>query len=111
MPMGLFDRTVTLYRKEKNGIIRQVVENCYLERKDVAETDLSGLRRDRKFLLILTGDARVYPGDRIFEGFGPEIGLEQWGEFIPVAVPELMEVAFTKAYYVGDEISHVEAGR
>lgn len=111
LPNGLFGRTITLYRKEKSGIVRQVVDNCYLERKDVAETDLSGLRRERKFLLILPGDARIYPGDRVFEGIGPELGLDQWGGFIPVSVPELMEVAFAKACYVGDEVSHMEAGR
>jgi len=107
---GLFDRTVTVYRKEKDRVIRQVVENCYLEREDALGRDVGGIRKERKFLLIVPGAAPVCPGDRIFDGVGPEISPEQWAEFIPVKVQEVMEVSYTKPYYWQGQLCHIEAG-
>lgn len=111
MGSGLFDKTVTLYRKENGKILRQVVENCYLSREDSLQRDVSGARKERKFLLIVPGECSVLPGDRVYEGIGPEIGLQQWAGFIPVQVAELMEVSYARAYSWGGETSHVEAGR
>lgn len=110
MNSGLFDKTVTVYRKQGEEILRQVIENCYLCYEDVLQTDLNGCRRERKFLLIVPGDDPILPGDRVFAGIGPEIGLEQWDGFIPVNVAKLMEVSYAKAYSWDGKTSHVEAG-
>ena len=108
---GLFDKTVTVYRKQGEEILRQVIENCYHCYEDVLQTDLNGCRKDRKFLLIVSWNALiVQPGSRVFDGIGPEIGLEQWDSFIPVNVAKLMEVSYAKSYSWGGKTSHVEAG-
>ena len=108
---GLFDKTVTVYRKEDDEIQRQVIENCYLCYEDSLRTDLGGCRKERKFLLVVPGESPVQPGDRVFDGVGPTVGLEQWGSFIPVNVAGLMEVSYARAYSWGGRTSHVEAGR
>lgn len=109
---GLFDKTVTVYRKQGGEIIRQVAESCYLSREDVLSRDVTGCRKERNFLLIMPGDVqKVFPGDRVFEGVGPEVTLEQWAGFIPVKVDNLMEVSYAKACSFGGKTSHVEAGR
>lgn len=108
---GLFDKTVTVYRKEGEQIQRQTIKNCYLCYEDILQTDLGGCRKERKFLLIVPWNALIVrPGSRVFDGVGPEVGLEQWDCFIPVNVPEVMEVSYAKAYYWAGEVSHVEAG-
>ncbi len=108
---GLFDKTVTVYRKEDGKVFRRVIENCYLSREDCLQSDISGCRKERKFLLIVPGDYSILPGDRVYEGIGPEIGEDQWAGFIPVKVEKLMEVAYAKAYSWAGKTSHVEAGR
>ncbi|MBQ7340907.1 MAG: hypothetical protein IJW41_01900 [Oscillospiraceae bacterium] len=107
---GLFSQTVTLYRKASEGVLRRVLENCYLSREDLLQTDLGGCRKERKFLLIVPESCLILPGDRVFEGIGPEIGLEQWPGFIPVNVAELMEVSYAKPCYWQGKLCHVEAG-
>lgn len=109
---GLFDKTVTVYRRQDGKVIRQVAENCYLSREDILSRDVTGYRKDTKFLLIMPGNTQqVFPGDRVFAGVGPEITPEQWAGFIPVKVEALMEVSFAKPCYWNGELSHVEAGR
>ena len=107
---GLFDRTVTLYRKG-GGICRRVIENCYLSRQDSLQKDVSGCRKERKFLLIVPGECSILPGDRVYEGIGPGIGEDQWAGFIPVKVEELMEVSYAEPCFWNGQVSHVEAGR
>lgn len=108
---GLFDRTVTVYRKEGEIIQRQVIENCYLTYEDILRTGLDGDRMERKFLLIVSHNAPIVrPGSRVFDGIGPEVSLEKWDSFIPVNVPGLMKVSYAKAYSWGGRTSHVEAG-
>ena len=108
---GLFDKTVTVYRKEGDVIMRQVIENCHLCYEDIMQTGLDGTRKERKFLLIVPGNPQtLFPGSRVFDGIGPEVGLEQWDRFIPVNVPGLMEASYAKAYSWGGSTCHVEAG-
>ena len=103
---SLCDRTVTVYRVGNGKLQRLVVEGCYYAYED--GLDMGGF--DRKFLLVMPGACqRVFPGDRIYDGIGPE--EVQWQEFIPVKVAGLSEVAYVRPWFYGGVIQHVEAGR
>ena len=103
---SLCDRTVTVYRFSKNKLQRLVVEGCYYAYED--GLDMGGF--DRKFLLVMPGDCqRVFPGDRIFDGIGPE--EVDWERFIPVKVAGLSEAAYVRPWFWGGSMQHVEAGR
>lgn len=105
-------QTVTIYRKQGDSILRQAAENCYLEARDQRVTDTLGSRGDFSFLLVMPGpDRRVFPGDRVMAGEGPEVSLEDWDGFIPAKVPGLYEVEYAAPYTWEGETCHVEAGR
>lgn len=112
MTYPLCHQTVTVYHREGQQIIRKVAENCYYHWQDQKLVDAEGVRLDRKFLLILPGDTQgVFPGDRIYDGEGPEVSLGQWAEFLPVLVPGLSEAAYAICHSFDGRICHTEAGR
>ena len=99
------DRTVTVYRFERGKLQRLVVNGCYYAYEDTLDGGFQ-----RKFLLVMPGDCqRVFPGDRIFDGVGPE--EVEWKSFIPVKVAGLSEVAFVRPWFWGGAMQHLEAGR
>ena len=103
---GLCRQTVTVYRFSRGKLQRLVVRGCYYAYEERME--LGGF--DRKCLLIMPGDCqRVFAGDRIFDGIGPE--EVDWEQFIPVHVEGLSEIAYTRPWFYGGSIQHVEAGR
>lgn len=107
---SLCRQTVTVYRKSKDTIQRLVVEGCYYVWEDVTLTDVLGTRVERRFLLIMPGCCqRVFPGDRIYNGVGPE--EVTWQEFIPVKVDGLSEAAYVRPSWWGGNVCHFEAGR
>ena len=109
---GLLNQTVTVYHREENTIRRTVAENCYLEMEQRQQADKLGLWKQTRFLLIMPGECqRVFPGDRVMRGIGPQITREQWKSFLPAAVPGLGEAAYAAPFYVDGKLSHVEAGR
>ena len=101
----LCDRTVTVYRLEKGQVHRRVLTQCFYRYEDVAAED----RFTRKFLLICPGTEALRPGDRIFDGIGPE--QVDWAQFLPVAVPGLSEAAYAAPRHWQGSIAHWEAGR
>ena len=101
----LCDRTVTLYRQQDVQVIRQVLHGCFYRYEDVAEDD----RFVRKFLLIRPGAGELRPGDRVFDGIGPEEVV--WAEFLPVNVPGLSQAEYAAPHYFDGNIAHWEAGR
>ena len=108
----LCDQTVTVYRKRGQEILRLVVEGCYLQRQAERSVDTLGCRVEHSFLLVMPGETqRVFPGDRIMAGIGPEIGPEDWAGFLPAAVDGLYEAEYAAPYYWDGAICHVEAGR
>lgn len=112
MDYSLCCQTVTVYRKEGDAVYRQVVDTCYLQIEDVQKEHLAGGVAERKFLLIMPCQQQlVLPGDRIFHGIGPEVGIEQWPMFIPATVAELVEAEYVKPFYWEGQLCHVEAGR
>lgn len=103
--------TVTVYRKESEGVFRQVLDNCFLSWEEQVVTDKFGTRKGVEFLLICPGDTqKIFPGDRIYAGVGPEAEEVQWGEFLPAAVPGLGQVSYVRVYRLDGENCHTEAG-
>ncbi len=112
MTYPLCHQTVTVYRRAGESISRLVVEGCAYQWQDCRVEDELGAHLERRFLLILPGDRQqVFPGDRIYDGIGPEITAADWADFIPVNVPTLSEVAYAKPWYLDGQLCHVEAGR
>ena len=112
MEYGMCDRTVTVYRKTESGILRNVIHGCYYTWQQEQTVDTYGCRKETKFLLVMPGDTqRVFVGDRIFDGVGPEIATDGWAGFIPAAVPGLAEAEYVLPCYFDGRLCHVEAGR
>lgn len=104
-------QTVTVYRKKSDGIFRQEIPNCFLQWEEKASVNPAGQWRERKFLLVQPGEQRVFAGDRVFDGIGPEITQQQWASFLPAQVEGLGQVEYAKAYFWQGEPCHTEAGR
>ena len=101
----LCNQTVTLYRRVGDTVERRVLEGCFYHYEDV----LTQERFARKFTLIHPGAEEIRPGDRVFDGVGPEQVV--WAEFLPVCVAGLSEVSYAKPWYLDGKIAHWEAGR
>ena len=112
MDYSLCTQTVTVYRKTPDGILRQELPGCFMQWREEETFDRLGRKKERKFLLIQPGQMqRVFLGDRVFEGIGPEITPEHWVEFIPSAVERLGQVSYVTPYRWQGKILHTEAGR
>ncbi len=108
MDYPLCDRTVTVYHRQGEAVTRRVVHGCWYHYEDVCDENLvQGFAR--KFLLIQPGENMIYPGDRIFDGEGPE--TVDWDTFLPVNVPGLSQAAYATPWQLNGQICHVEAGR
>lgn len=102
----LCDQTVTLYSTTGRGVVRQVVKGCFYQWQ--RQLGIDGLE-DTKFLLILPPDVRVGPGDRVYDGIGPE--QVEWEDFLPVSIPGLAQVEYVQPQYFRGRVHHIEAGR
>ena len=106
---SLCDQTVTIYRKEEETVSRKVIANAFLAAKVSCPNESYGKSKEKTFLLIIPGDTfPVQPGDRIFDGIGPETVV--WQVFVPAAVSELYEISYVKPCRWNGEITHWEAG-
>ena len=102
---SLCDQTVTVYRREGKKILRQVVENCYLQAELSQTEDEYGQRRQHRFLLIVPGgEQAVFPGDRVIRGIGPEVNV--WQE-----TGDMLQIGYAENFYWQGEFCHTEAGR
>lgn len=107
---SLCDRTVTVYRMEQEGLRRLVVQGCHYSYEDILEHGAAGERLERKFLLVMPGaQQRVFAGDRIYDGVGPE--QVDWEDFLPASVPGLSIVQYARVHRWQGDICHCEAGR
>lgn len=109
MDYSLCDQTVTLYRRRGENITRQVVENAHYayERRQV--TDQYGTREETAFLLVIPGEVELQPGDRVYDGIGPEI--VDWDGFTPVAVEGLSQAEYVRVWRWQGKACHTTAGR
>lgn len=93
-------QTVTVYRRTETGIFRQVIPGCFFQQEERKG-------ESPEFLLIQPGEEQlIFPGDRIFDGIGPEIRLEDWGASAPAA-----EASYARVYRWEGKFCHTEAGR
>ena len=104
----LCTQTVTLYRRQNNAVQRRVVTGCYYDWKLISTNAPEGQRRDTAFLLILPPGESVQPGDRIYDGIGPE--NVDWQTFLPSMVQGLSQATWVRPCYVGSSLHHTEAG-
>lgn len=96
MNYALCRQSVTIYRPGH----REVLQNVHLELRQKQRTDAIGRRQEWSFLLIVPGaEQRVFPGDRLLPGVGPE----QPGTDCPV-------VRWAEVKYLGGQPVHTEAG-
>lgn len=103
---GLCNQTVTLYGVRGGEILRRVAEGCYLASESGITENTFGKSRLKKFLLIIPGDQDLQPGDRVFEGVGPE-GVN-WQSFVPAFTEGLYEIGRVKKQLWEGEITHTE---
>ena len=109
MDYSLCDGIVTFYRNTGEEIIRQVADNCHLSGKYRTATESYGKSMEKKFLLIIpAGGFSPEPGDRVYDGIGPE--EVDWDRFIPALVTELYEISFVNPCSWEGELAHWEAG-
>lgn len=105
----LGDQTVSVYRREADGVVRRVFHRCCYTHTARLVRHERYERLERQCLLVLPGAVELKPGDRVFEGLGPE--QVDWDSFLPVSVPGLSEVSWVRQYAVDGKIHHTEAGR
>ena len=107
----LFADTVTVYRTDGKQVFRQVLMGCNMQMQSCIEPHVSGNRVRKDFTLFIPGPKEyVLPGDLIFRGIGPVISMTQWPEFIPAAVPELVQAEYIQPFYLYGTLHHTEVG-
>lgn len=106
---SLCDQTVTLYRRRGQEISRQVVKNAHFSYQAQQVTDQFGTRQETAFELIVPGEIDLQPGDRVYDGIGPE--TVDWNSFLPVTVAGLAQVQYVKPCFWQGEVCHTVAGR
>lgn len=102
----LCTQTVTVYSAADQGITRRVIRGCFYHYQ--RQTDPEGLEKTT-FLLVLPAGETVLPGDRIYDGIGPEQVV--WEQFLPVNTVGLSQVEYVTPYYFQGRLHHTEAGR
>ena len=89
------DQTVTVYR----GDLRQVICGCYLEISQGRQ--LQDERPRWEFLLVVPcQEQRVFPGDLLIPGIGPEI---------LTAAHRPIPVTQVRPYFWNGSLTHIEA--
>ena len=106
---GLCYQTVTLYLRREDGVIRQVVRNASFIYGVQQVKDHLGTRQETAFQLIIPGNVDLAPGDRVYDGIGPE--SVDWDTFLPVSVPGLAEVEYVQHCAWRNLLCHTRAGR
>lgn len=110
MQYPLCRQTVTVYRKEEDGVSRYLVNNAFYRYETRLTETEEGLRMDRTCLLVVPGNDFVpRAGDRVFDGIGPE--TVDWDSFLPVSVAGLSELNYAAPQYWMGRLCHTEAGR
>ena len=109
--MSAFNQTVTVYRRRGGQVSRSVYEGCVYQWRIAQRQDEWGNRQDTLFLLVLPGEVPLEPGDRVFDGIGPEVIADEWVRFIPVNVPGLGQIGYVRPCRLGRRVCYTEAGR
>lgn len=103
---SLCNQTVTLYGIREGNMLRQILENCHFAVEAGQKAENYGKSRLSKFLLIIPGDVDLQPGDRVYDGIGPED--VNWQTFVPAFTDGLYEIGRVKKQLWEGEVTHVE---
>ena len=107
----LCNQTVTVYHKTADAVIRTVHEKAFFEFKKTQNVDKTSRKEANSFLLVIPGNTQsVFNGDKVLEGSGPEISLDEWPAFNPKEVQQLVVVSYADPKRWNSEIVHTEAG-
>ena len=115
----LCTQTVTLYHPDPDSetVTRTLVAGVFLDRRVKMNFTETGCQAAQAFLLVIPaaagepGDAyTLEPGDRIFEGSGPELSWQEWPEFLPALREGICCVQYVDPKKVRGRFSHLEAG-
>jgi len=109
--MSILDQTVTVYRCRNGQVSRRVYDRCSYQWHLAQRQEEWGERQDTLFLLVIPGEVCLEPGDRVFDGIGPEVSAEEWVRFIPVTVPGLGQIDYVRPCRLGRWVRYTEAGR
>ena len=101
-------KTVTVYHAAEDGVIRRVLEDCVYQHRVVRQELPAGIWEERKCKLLIPGLDPIVPGDRVYDGIGPE--MVDWETFLPANVPGLSQVQYVTRYDA-TPLCHTEAGR
>ena len=104
-------QVVTCYRKTGDAVTRQVLDGVFYSYRDRVTGQMPGTCFQRLFTLIIPGEVVVQPGDRIYDGVGPEVNAAGWAGFIPACVPGLSQVQYAMPCFWEGSCCHTEAGR
>ena len=102
-PNPLCTRTVTVYSLYWGQVQRRVLEDCFYSYCNYCD----GERELRRFLLIAPHEIPLAPGDRVYDGVGPE--KVDWENFLPGRLPGLSQVEQATPCYIEGKFSHWEA--
>ena len=105
---SLCGQTVTLYGLRQGTPMRKVVEFCHFAPQQEQKSTLTGKSRLKKFLLIIPGNWDVQPGDRVYDGVGPE--TIAWDSFLPDLVEKVYEIGYATPCCWDGEVCHIQAG-
>ena len=108
MELPLCHQTVTVYHRENEEIRRRGITGCDYDWKQIQRAEGEGIHQDTVFLLILPAGQQLEPGDRIYEGIGPE--QVDWVQFVPALVKGLSQASWVRPCFVGSSLHHTEAG-
>ena len=112
MSYPLCHQTVTVYRREQGGVSRQVFDGCFFEKTRIKQENGLGIGWENRFFLIMPGkEQRVFAGDKVYFGVGPEVTPEGWAGFSSACHEEVGEVAYATPCFWGGQLCHTEAGR
>ena len=101
-------KTVTVYHPGEDGIQRRVVEDCIYQHRTYRQEAGTGVCEERKFCLLIPGQDPIVPGDRVYDGIGPE--EVDWESFVPANVPGLSQAQYVTRYDT-PPLCHTEVGR
>lgn len=109
MMLPFCNQTMTIYRKEKDGVTRLVIRNGFFCHEEYQSESNLGKSRSRNFLLIVP-EGKYVPQleDRVMAGIGPD--NVDWEHFCPSLVRGLGEVGYVTTTYFAGKVHHYEAG-
>lgn len=117
MRCDLFTQTVTVYRREENEVRRTVLQGVHWQRSRRSVPENGGTRTGVMLLLVIPAAAGVpgqdylaAPGDRVFDGEGPQLTFSDWPAFVPAADDRISVLEYVTPFTLRGRLHHVEAG-